>query len=241
MNAKTIMKILRYAIYAISLALIAMIGISVMVLESTKKPPEQRNRIMKDMQNQFKTVNNLPKPWPPMMNKTYPIFSLIDQEGKPFKISDYQGKVIIVENIDMSMPESQSLSGARTLGPFGGEAFKFDPNLQTINEIIGRYSEGKVVLPNPDIVVMKVIYYNQKGDQAMPADAASWAQHFKLNKAENVIVAVPEKDMRGSATASTLTGYQLIDRTFNLRVDASGPKPKHNLEMTLIPLIPKLL
>ncbi len=241
MNAKIFQKILRYSIYAISLALISMIGISVMVLEAGKKPPEVRNRIMKDMTNQHKIVNTLPKPWPPMMNKTYPIFSLIDQEGKPFKISDFQGKVVIVENIDMSTPEAQSLSGARTLGPYGGEASKFDSNLQPINEIIGRYTEGKVALPHPDIIIVKVIYYNQKGEQPMPADAASWAQHFKLNKAENVIVAVPDKDMRSLATSAILGGYQLIDRAFNLRVDASGPKPKHNLEMTLIPLIPKLL
>ena len=241
MNTILILKYLRYATYVLSAFLVLAIGLSVYILEATKMPPEVRNRIMSDLNNQFKNYSNFPLPWPPQMNKQYPDIGLIDQEGKAFKLSDFRGKIILIETIDMAMAQSQAYSGAATFGPFGAKTAEVDKKLQPIQAIIGKYSEGKITLPNPDIIYVKIIFYNATAAQALPTDATNWAEHFKLSKADNIFVAVPDKDLRIAATTSLLPGFQLIDRAFNLRVDSSGLTPKHNLEMTLIPLIPKLL
>lgn len=225
-------KILRYATIILTTLLLFMIGLSVLVAESSKKPPEVRNRIMADLKNQAAIQASLPKPWPPQMNKPYPNFGLVDQEGKAIKLSDFRGKVILIENVDMGNKVSQALSGGIVDLPEAP---------QPIQKIVGEYSEGKVSLPNPEIILIKILYYNEKGERPTQADAARWAAHFKLSRTDNVIVAVPDQDMRAYYTSLIIPGYQLVDRAFNLRVDSAGENPKHSLEMTLIPLLAKLL
>lgn len=241
MNTKTIQKYLSYATRVLAVVLISLIIMSGFILEATKKPPEVRKRMMDDLSNQVKIQKTLPKPWPPQMNKPYADITLVDQEGKPFRLSKFRGKIIILENIDMTMPESQALSGAARYGVFGDTKIGFDKTLKPIEDIIGQYSQGKIKLPNPEIMIIKIIYYGPGGAQPVPADAVAWANHFKLSKQNNVIVAITERDMRATFTSVMTPGYQLIDRAFNLRVDSSGLQPKHSLELTFIPLIPKLL
>ncbi len=71
-------------------------------------------------------------------------------------------------------------------------------------------------------------------------DADKWAEHFDLNLEHGVIVAVPKKDMRSSDAQSIVTGYQLVDQHMMLRVDSAGMDAKHNLKMTLVPMLSKL-
>jgi cytochrome oxidase Cu insertion factor (SCO1/SenC/PrrC family) len=39
--------------------------------------------------------------WPPKLNEPYPDLHLIDQTGSPTRLSDFKGKVILVEPIGM--------------------------------------------------------------------------------------------------------------------------------------------
>lgn len=240
MNTKLFLKLLQVLSYIVGAFLVIAIGLSMYVLEATKKPPEVRNRILSDIKNYTKIAQSLPNPWPPQMNSTYPDFTLFDQEGKYFNISDYRGRILIIEHIDMANPVSHSQSGAATLGPLGIDASKLDPNVTPIETILPALTENKVNVPDPHILYIKIIHYNPTGDRATLADAQAWANHYKLMKSNNYIVAVPKNDTRTTFTSEIIGGYQLVDKAMTLRVDSAGPVPKHDLKLKLIPLVPKL-
>lgn len=206
-------------------------------------PPEQRNKTLDERLAKAYHIDlneNYPKPWPPEMNSPYPDYVLIDQKGEKFNLSDYKGMIIAMEMVDMSSPVSQALSGAEKYGVYGATQ-TYDKFVKPLSEALKEETKGALTLPNPNILTIKVLFYRPDGGQALPADAENWAAHFKLKKEDNVIVAVPEKDMRGDTTGKIVPGYQLIDQDMVLRVDSAGPVPKHNYEMTLVPMIPKLL
>ncbi len=219
-------------------------------LEANKNPPEvtakkiqEMKKMMAIIQKGGKNLNkNLPDEWPPRMNNPYPELELIDQEGKEFFLSDLKGKVIIMEYVDISLPKSQAQSGAALAGPYyGGDPEDIDKSIELFSEILRKNTETKMTLPNPNVIHLKVIIYGEAGAQASRDDAQGWAEHFNLRKTDNVIVAVPKKDMRSDETQGIITGYQLIDKNMILRVDSAGTLPKHNLQLTFVPLVPKLI
>lgn len=232
-------KVIRFLFVALAFLFI----VSLVELENTKKPPEERERIVRQtIAGVYGLADNenYPKPWPPAMNSTYPDYELIDQEGKQFKISDFKGKVIVMEMVDMSSPVSQSFSGAAKHGLFG-TIDKFDEFSKPFDEMLSEYTDGQVVLPLSNVVTIKVIIHTQTDAQPLPSDAENWANFFRLSKADNVIVAVPVNDIRGMQTDTITPGFQLVDQEMLLRVDSAGPNPKHNLGLTLIPKVPDLI
>lgn len=243
MEIYTFEKYLGKAIRLCFTILIFLILVSLLFLAGVNKTPEERNKYVKEkvLASLGVEVNeNYPTPWPPMMNSTYPDYELIDQEGKQFKISDFKGKIIILEMVDMSSPISQAYSNAAENGIFG-VTDKYDNFSKPIEKMLSDYTNGDTILPLSTVEVIKVIMRTQNDQQPKPKDAEEWAAFFKLKKENNVIVAVPVKDMRGKETDKITPGYQLIDSEMMLRVDSAGITPKHNLEMTLVPLLPKLI
>lgn len=238
-------KFVKYAyrvVYFLGGLLTLLIILSLTVLELNKNPDASfRQKKMNDIFGPKVVNQNLPKPWPPVMNESYPELGLIDSTGNPFKMADQKGKVLVVEYIDMSSPDSQSYSGAKTKGVYGGEGKTFNESLPSFEEMVSRENQGKLVLPNPDIVFIKVIIFNANGEQAKPADAEGWEKHFGFTRENNYIVCVPEKDIRDKTTDSIIPGFHLIDKQFYLRVDSAGPEPKHSLQFRLVTMIPTLL
>ncbi|MCB1682222.1 MAG: hypothetical protein KDI61_05115 [Alphaproteobacteria bacterium] len=211
-------------------------------LELNKDPdPLARQRKADELFGPTVINPNLPKPWPPAMNEPYPDLSLIDAGGQALKLSDLQGKVIVVEFIDMTSPISQSYSGAKEKGVYGDTSKTFDETYSSFEDTVSKELQDQLTLPNPDLVIVKIIIYNEKGEQANPNDAEGWANHFGFIRANNYIVCVPEKDIRHRTTSKLIPGFQLIDKDFNLRVDSAGLKPKHSLQFSLVTMIPTLL
>jgi len=244
MDIEKIQKILNILTRVLVGALIIVVLFSFAVLEANKKPEAEARKILaKKLRIQYgiEVNDNLPDDWPPSMNIAYPDLALRDSDGKSLSLAGLKGKVLIIENVDMRSPVSQALSGAREIGPFGSPTQEVDPYALPIDQVLKKYTDGNVVLPNPDILVVKIIYYNYEGNQATVEDASKWAEQFRLSRENNVIVAVPEKDYRSEKTQKMIPGFQLLDRALTLRVDSSGPTPKHNLELTFAPLVPKLL
>lgn len=242
MDTKKVIKYAYYMVYFLASILILLIVLAVVVLETTKNPDKAvREKAIKQLYSLEKKNTNLPDVWPPAMNKDYPDLALVDQQGTMFNLSEFKGKVVLVEYVDMTSPLSQAYSGAKSKGVLGDASQKFDENQKTIEEIILKETQGVVTLPHPDIVVVKVLIYNDKGGQAGPMDAERWAHHFGFTRENGVVVAVPQKDMREGRTDGLIPGFQLIDRVFDLRVDSAGPNPKHSLNFSLAPLIPTLL
>lgn len=241
MDTKKLEKHMSYAIKVLFITLGLVLLLALVSVEATKKPDEEIQRILAEMQSQRTQSDELPPSWPPRMNETYPDMELVDQEGIAFSLSDLRGRVILLEFVDMNSPWSQSSAGAEVKGVYGAPPFSPDPYVSPPELFVPKYSEGAVTLPEKDLVVVSILVKNMKGDAAGLDDAKAWAQHFGLTKDNMRIVAFSPKDLRSRETDTMMTGYQLIDKKFNLRVDAAGANPKHNLNMTLVPLISKLL
>jgi hypothetical protein len=176
--------------------------------------------------------------WPPVLEQPYPDLTLIDQEGEEFKLSKFKGKVIIVEPIGMNCAACQAFSGGHVYGPFQNNAVQ--EGLPSFHQLMYRFNKN-LVFPNPDIIFIQLLLYDMQLQAPDPSHAQVWAEHFKLRKSENTIVAVSPADMRNNKTFNLIPGFQLIDRNFILRVDSTGHRPQHDLYKELIPAIPALL
>ncbi len=249
MDSKQIQKYLSYVIKTLFTILGLLMILSVVHIEKNKKSPEEIARILKEtkelrdiMAKGGRVNDNLPDPWPPKMNKPYPDILMFDQEGKEFTLSSLKGKVIIMEFIDINSPVSQAQSGAGLLGAYyAASSMDVDKYARPFAQVLRKNTAQGLVLPNDSIVELKVIVYGEGGSAGTRDDAQNWAKHFDLKKSDNVIVAVPKKDIRGDVSSKLISGFQLIDKNMLLRVDSSGVEPKHSLAMTLVPLVPKLI
>lgn len=247
MDRKKVDKIINWSVKILFSLLFLLMVASVMNVELTKKPPEEIKAILDQQQKDMVKAaqglplnKNLPDPWPPKMNKRYPEIELIDQDGKEFKLSSLKGKVIVLSFVDMSSPVSQAQSGSVLSGAYGFTQ-EIDKTYDTFDDALRKADGVDFRLPHEDVVEVNVIVYTQDGGQASVDDAKSWANHFDLSTEHGEIVAVPKKDIRDEESDKIINGFQLIDKNHMLRVDSSGPNPKHNLRMTLAPLLPKLL
>ena len=175
------------------------------------------------------------KPWPPELEKPYPDLELIDQNGRAFRLSDYRGKVILLQNIGINNPASQTLAGSSKKGAYLGVPLQED--LNSIYDFFPRYTGG-LRLPNKDVVFIQIIFYGISFGHPTQKEAQAWAAHFDMRAEKNQIVAVSPHDLRSGKTYGLIPGFHLIDRNFILRADSSGPKPKDDLFKILLPMVP---
>ncbi len=248
-RSEQIQKYLSYATKTLFTILGLLMILSVVHIETNKKSPEEIAKILEESKEMRAIMakggqlnKNLPEIWPPKMNNVYPDFAMIDQEGREFLLSSLKGKVIIVEYIDISSPVSQAQSGARKFGAYyAASSSDIDEYAKPFAEVLKKNTSGSIVLPNDNIIELKIIIYGEGGGAGTRDDAQQWAQHFNLKKSDNVIVAVTKNDFRGKESDVIISGFQLLDKNMLLRVDSSGATPKHSLAMTLVPLVPKLI
>lgn len=185
------------------------------------------------------TLQTMPDPWPPALYQPFPDLELIDQDGTEFKLSYLKGKVIVVEPIGMNCPACQAFSGGHKYGPYQNNAVA--NGLSDFEKLFETYSKGAVRLPHRDIVFVQLLLYDMQMNAPTKEDAANWARHFRISKANNHFVAVLPYDARGGASFEMIPGFYLIDRNFILQSDSTGHHPKHNLYKYLIPMVPKLV
>lgn len=176
--------------------------------------------------------------WPPRLGQSYPDLTLIDQRGKTFRISDYKGKVIIIEPIGMNCPACQAFSGAHEVGSYKNNDVQ--SGLPSIKKLMPRYAND-ISLPHKDIVFIQLLLYDMKLEAPTAQDAKDWAKHFGFKKGDNEIVAISTSDMRSNASYKLIPGFQLIDKDFVLRSDSTGHHPRDSLYKTLLPMVPSLL
>ena len=248
MDRDQVQKYIGYGIKGLFSVLGLLIILTICSLEATKKPVAEIESILAEqtkhlrLSSQGKKLNeNLPDTWPPKMNAPYPEIVLYDQDGRIFKLSSLLGKIVVVEYIDINSPVSQAQSGAGLIGAYGSAA-DVDKFAVSFADAIHKTLGDEFLYPgNEDIIEVKIIVYGEKGATGSRDDAQNWASHFNLRKDQNIIVAVAQKDIRGKESDTLIGGYQLLDKNMLFRVDSSGLMPKHNLTMTLIPLVPKLV
>lgn len=181
---------------------------------------------------------NLLKPWPPILDQQLPDLELLTADGKPFRLSDFRGKVIVLEYIAIDSEVSQIFAGAKTKGAFRG--IDLPPNLlekiEPFEASILKQSKS-FKLDDDRIVFIHLLLYTKRLNQPSIKDAAAWRDHFGLTR-KNQIVAIGAHDMRNTASLSLVPGFQLLNKDRVLRADAAGPNPKDDLYKVLIPLLP---
>lgn len=180
----------------------------------------------------------LPFSWPPKLGETYPDLELVDQTGKRVSLSQFKGKVILVEPIGMSCPACQAFADAKTHGPF--EGIRPQQGLPSIEESM-RKRAGLEIKSDKRIVFVQLLLYNMKMQAPSPKEGKAWADHFEMDRSRNNIVLVGDPGMIGKASYNMIPGFQLIDESFILRADSTGHHPKDNLWDKLIPLAKELV
>jgi hypothetical protein len=188
------------------------------------------------------TAPALPFPWPPRVGERYPPLEFGTPDGKVKRLSDFKGKVVLVEPIGMNCPACQAFAGAHRVGSFRG--ITPQGNLRSIEETLPRYAGG-VKIGNPRLVYIQLLLFNMDMKPVTAKDVADWAMHFNRNLkyAPIVVAGAPEFLLPPyyQATYHLVPGFQLIDQDGVLRYDATGHQPRHSLWTELLPAVPELL
>lgn len=196
------------------------------------------------VKNRIEQAKALPGPvtgidgdWPPVVGGDYPNLRLIDQNGRLTSLSEFRGKVILVEPIGLPCPACVAFAGGHQLGPFAGVQPQLD--LKSIKEYARQY--GQVDLDASDIVLVHLLLYGSEMKAPTPSERLAWAEHFGLEREKNQIVLSATEEMLGPEARAMIPGFQLIDRDFVLRADSTGHQPQHDLYSELLPMLSELL
>ena len=162
----------------------------------------------------------------------------MDQTGSPTRLSDYKGKVILVEPIGVPCPACQAFCGGNMVGGFQG--VQPQPGLPSIQESARQH--GRFGLSDERIVKVYLLLYSMNMRAPTPRDAKAWAEHFGMDRKKNEIVLAGLSSMISDESYAMIPGMQLIDQDFILRVDSTGRTSRtHDLYRDLLPRVGQLL
>ncbi len=176
--------------------------------------------------------------WPPKIDQPFPNIKLVSHAGEMVKLSDLRGKVILVEPIGMTCAACNAFSGAKLKGGYQG--ISYQQNLPPIESMLPQYANG-ITLDDERLVLVQILLYDMQLKPPNAEDAKKWAEHFGLDKKNNVYVLAGDERYINKASYDMIPGFFLIDKDFILRSDSTGHNPKHNLYTQLLPKIPWLL
>ena len=88
------------------------------------------------------TWSGKPPAWPPEKNRTYPDLELVDQEGNVTRLSDFKGKVILVEPVGIPCQACVAFAGGHELGAFKGIEPQSD--LESIESYAKRFGDVRL-------------------------------------------------------------------------------------------------
>lgn len=186
------------------------------------------------------TSEHLEFVWPPVPGQPYPDLKLQDEEGRPVSLSQFKGKIILLEPTAMTCPACQAFSGGNRpgIGGFAGGAPQSD--LVDIEEGVDRYAGG-ASLHDPNVVFVQLMLYNLNNQAPSAEEVRKWRDHFKLRQRyPGMVFMVADPRMVGAASYDMIPGFHLIDRDFRFVKDASGHRPRNNLWTELLPELGRL-
>lgn len=178
-----------------------------------------------------------PTRWPPMVGQTYPDLELYDQDGRLTRLSEYRGKVLLIEPVAMSCPACVAFSGGHVFGSFQG--ISPQANLEAIDIYVERF--GRVPFDHPDLVFVQLVLFDRELAPPSAEDVRRWADHFGFQRSQRHLVLAGTPELAGPAGHALIPGFQLVDRDFTLRCDSTGPQPRHDLYRELLPHLGSLL
>lgn len=179
--------------------------------------------------------------WPPVPGEPYPDLKLLDEEGREVSLSQFRGKVILLEPTAMTCSACQAFSGGNRpdIGAFPGGSPQAD--LVDIDVGMDRYAGG-VSLHDPNVVFIQLMLYNSSNQVPSAAEVRKWRDHFKLRQRyPQMVFLVADPRMIGQASYDMIPGFHLIDRDFRFVKDASGHHPRNDLWTDLLPELGRLI
>ena len=105
--------------------------------------------------NMFKNDSVDLENWPPVVGESYPDLELINSDGQTVHLSDYSGKVLLIEPIGMTCPACQAFVGGHEYGGFG--RVKPQKNLESIETYLTRYAE-ETSIADPNLTYIQLIF-----------------------------------------------------------------------------------
>ena len=175
--------------------------------------------------------------WPPVVGRQYPDFQLIDQNGQPTRLSEFRGKIVLVEFIGIPCGACQAFAGAHKVGAFRGG--KVQTQLKSIEQCAQTY--GRFDLNDEDVVLVQVILFDEAIRAPSPDDARAWAKHFGMDRSQNKIVLAGTPQLATRQSYDMIPGFQLIDRNGKLLRDSTGHQPAHDLYRDLLPTMGRMV
>ncbi len=173
--------------------------------------------------------------WPPTLGNPYPDIELRDSSGEPVRLSSFKGKVLLIEPIGMSCPACIAFAGGNSDGRGGLDGRPAQGGLESIENYVERYARG-ASLRDPDLVFIHMLLYNDQMRAPTQEDARRWEEHFGVSRPNHFVLYADERFIN-PASYKMIPGFQLVDRDFTLRVDATGHTPTHNLWKDLLPTL----
>lgn len=175
--------------------------------------------------------------WPPVKGELYPDLILHDQNGDVVRLSDFAGKVILLELAAVPCQGCQAFAGGHELGGFAGVPVQ--RGLESIHQYARRFAG--VELGNDDVVFVQLLLYGRSMSSPSPAEVAGWANHFHMARSAKTIVLRGDASMLGTDTYRMIPGFHLIDDQFVLRYDSSGHRPEDDLYRDLLPALGRMV
>ncbi|HSN81449.1 MAG TPA: hypothetical protein VLS88_02630 [Polyangiales bacterium] len=178
--------------------------------------------------------------WPPVVGRLYPNIVLKDQTGQVTALSDFLGKVVLIEVVGLTCRACHAFSGGNEPGRPRFRGIDPQPNLSSIE----RYANGyaKLSLDHPDIVFVQLVLYGMDGrSPPREEDVRAWSQHFGFDRAKNQVVLVGDQRFVSPETRRLIPGFHLVDRHGILRAMSSND-PRHDpLHASLLPTLGELV
>ncbi len=186
----------------------------------------------------YMVINGQTTLWPPQVGMPYPNLKLTDHNGKKTRLSDFKGKVLIIQPVSMGDPASIAFSGGKEAGAFDG--IRPQEKIHPFHTYFSHYARG-ASLESGNVLFIQIIFSDSKGRAPEPADIKRWATHFGLDKKPNTFILAGSEDLWNQASYNMIPGFQLVDKDFILRYDNTGRSPKHNLFRDIFPNIAGIL
>ena len=172
--------------------------------------------------------------WPPVVGQFYPNVILKDQTGQVTALSDFRGKVVLVEVVGLTCRACHAFAGGNESGVGQFRGIKPQKGLGSIEQYARGYA--KLSLDHPDIVFVQLVLYGMDG-RSPPSedDARAWARHFHMDRAKNRVVLIGDQRFISAETRRLIPGFHLIDQNGILRAMSSNDPRHDSLHGSLLP------
>lgn len=174
--------------------------------------------------------------WPPVLNSYYPDVEMQTLSGAKVKLSQYAGKTLLIEPIGMSCPACQAFAGGQGRGGFNGVSPQ--AGLSSIDTLL---SSSGVSAQDPRLVRIQLLLYGPTLQAPTLKEAQAWAQHFAFGRRSNEVVLVADGRFQNNASYNMIPGFQVVDKDFVMRSNATGHQPQNDLYKHLLPTLKSLL